>query len=135
MVYTITLPMSIVVGIHIIHQLLHLVQLDSQIFPHSNQLGIHLSPLLSNTTALVINQVEAKVKDKDRGWLTSMEILRIQEGGYMVGLRHDRGVTALVLPSPMEISVLRMPMVTGTGTGMEVEDTEVKEVYPPARCL
>jgi len=67
MVYTITLPMSILVAIHIIHQLLHLVQLDTQIFPHSNQLGIHLSPLLSNTTALVINQVESKVKDKDRG--------------------------------------------------------------------
>jgi hypothetical protein len=118
--------------IHTTLQLLHLVQLGIQTFPHLNQLEIHLSPLPSSNTALIINN---KVRFKDKGWLIFMEILRIREGGYMVGLYRDRGVIVSVLPSLMGMSVLLTAtgMDKDMGMGME-EDTEVKRVFPPALC-
>jgi hypothetical protein len=97
-----------------------------------NQLEIHQSPLPSSNTALIINN---KVKGKDKGWLISMGILRIREGGYMVGLYRDKGVIVLVLPSLMGMSVLLTAMGMDKDTGMDMEeDTEVKRVYPPAQC-
>jgi hypothetical protein len=111
-------------------QLLHLVQLDIPTFPLLNQLEIHLSPLPFNNTALIINN---KVKGKVKGWLIFMEILRIQEGGCMVGSYRDKGVIVLVLLSLMGMLVLLTAMGTDTGMGME-EDTEAKKVCPPALC-
>jgi hypothetical protein len=132
MVYMIILPISMWMLIRTTLQLLHLVQLDIPTFPHLNQLEIHLSPLPFNNTALIINN---KVKGRDKGWLISMEILRIQEGGYMVGLYRDRGVIVLVLPSPMGMLVPLTAMGMDKDTGMDTEeDTEVKRVFPLALC-
>jgi hypothetical protein len=118
--------------IHTTLQLLHLVQLDIPTFPHLNRLEIHQSPLPSSNTALIINN---KVKGKDKGWLISMGILRIREGGYMVGLYRDRGVIVSVLPSPMGMLVLLTATGMDKDMGMDMEeDTEVKRVYRPALC-
>jgi hypothetical protein len=97
-----------------------------------NHLEIHQSPLPFNNTALIFNN---KVKDREKGWLIFMEILRIREGGYMVGLCRDRGVIVSVLPSLMGMSVLLTAtgMDKDMGMGME-EDTEVKRVFPLALC-
>jgi hypothetical protein len=118
--------------IHTTLQLLRLVQLDIPTFPHLNQLEIHLSPLPFNNTALIINN---KVKDRDKGWLIFMEILRIREGGCMVGLCRDRGVIVSVLPSLMGMLVLLTATGMDKDMGMDMEeDTEVKRVFPPALC-
>jgi len=118
--------------IRITLQLLHLVQLDIPTFPHLNQLEIHPSPLPSSNTGPNINN---KVKDKDKGWWIFMEILRIRDGGYMVGLYRDRGVIVLVLPSLMGMLVLLTAMVMDKDMGMGMEeDMEAKRVCPRAPC-